>query len=528
MILKKFTALLLVFCLAIIATACGGNTAANSASSDSNGGVTPVKDSVVIAVAAEPAAFFPFHTVNISNMDSVPVLHNIYETPLRLMPDGTLEPLLAESWDVSEDGMTYTLHLRKDVKFSDGNPMTAEDVAFSLNGAAGTWGGSTQLINFDNAEASDQYTVVIHMKSPYAPFIKALACRFALIVEKAYFDQVGQDGYNDAPIGTGPYKFAERVSGLKIVLEANENYWGGELAIKHVTFRIMSDVNTQMVALQKKEVDVILNASISPLVRLSADSGIEWKYTEASSIASMNLNCTKGPGADINFRKALQYGINKEDVILGTTEGKAVVADIMMTPAFTGRPEDKDIVKVTYDPEKAKQYLAASNYNGEEFVIAVLSGSKEAVAAQIIQGQLQMLGINCTEKELDSATLGSLVSEEGNYGGQVRSNTVSLVDADGLFMMGYHFDQALIDAGMFDTGTHNETLDALIDAGRANPNIDSAERKAIYKDAVNNITENAYVVPLFYGLSVVAYNKDLKGIEPSLLVGLYLVNDWSW
>lgn len=526
---QKAIAVLLMLGIVLGLTACGGG-ANNDAEPDTSGdpmeSAGPVKDSVTIAAAAEPDCFFPFHTTLTTNMDEVPILHNIYETPIKLMPDGSLEPLLAESWDVSEDGLNYTLHLRSDVKFSDGNPMTAEDVAFTLNGAAATTGGQSQLINFDIAEAADDHTVVVHLTAPYAPFINALACRFALVVEKALFEELGEDGYNEAPVGTGPYAFVERVAGDKIILMANENYWGGVPAIKNVTYKVMSDANTQMLALENGEIDVLLNANITPLTRLPEDSNISWLSTEASSITALGFNCAKGPATDINFRKALQCAINKEEVNIGAYEGMASIGDIFMTSAFSGRPDDEDIAKVEYDLEKAQEYLDASDYSGEEFMIVAVSGTKDEAAAQIIQGQLIQLGINCTVNAIDAASYMALVYQgDGSWGGAIRAGGVSLVDADGLYML-FHTNPAMMAAGYYDAGCNTPELDALLDAGRIE--LVPENRKDIYADAVNYITENAYQIVLYYNQSVVAFDKNIQGVVPSVLTGLYFINDWNW
>jgi peptide/nickel transport system substrate-binding protein len=459
-------------------------------------------------------------------MDEAPILHNVYETPIKLMPDGSHEPLLATEWAVSADGRDYTLRLRDNVRFHNGKNMTAEDVAFSLNGAAKTVGGRTLLINYDTAEVIDEKTVVVHLTSPYAAFLNSLSSRFALVVDKDYFDQVGIPGYHAAPVGTGPYRFVERVSGNHISLKANEDYWGGVPPIKNITYRVMTDANTQMLALENGEVDVLLNGNISQLVRLPENSPVKWASTEAAQIQSVNINCAKGPGVNKDFRKALQYGINKKDIIAGVMEGKADPTDIYMAKSFSGRPDDGTFRTVSYDPEKAKEYLKSSGYKGEVFLLATPSGGKDEQVAQIIQGQLIELGINCALNALDAVSFMNFTTYgTGDYGASIRAGGVSILDADGLWTL---FNGSMKLIGTFDTGwiLASPKMAELTEAGRSEN--DPEKRKMIYAEVCDINTEEVYIIPIYCGLSIVAYNQGIQGVVPRALTGLYYFNDWHY
>jgi peptide/nickel transport system substrate-binding protein len=476
-----------------------------------------------VAAAAEPDSFFPFDPNSGTNMDEVPILHNVYETPIKLMPDGSHEPLLATEWSISEDGKDYTFKLREDVYFHNGKKMTAEDLAFSLDGAANISAGRIQLANYLKTEVVDGNTVVVHLSAPFAPFLNAIAGRYALVVDKDYFEKVGIPGYQAAPIGTGPYKFMERRSGDHITLAANESYWNGAPPIKNITYKFMTDGNTQMLALENDEADVLLNANITQVMQLPKDGVIKWEATEASSIQSLVINCAKGPGADKNFRKALQCGINKQELILGVMEGMADPIDIFMAKSFSGRPDDGAYKTVPYDIEKAKEYLKTSGYRGEEFLILTPAGGKDEQAAQIVQGQLIELGINCTLSAVDAVSYMQVYAYgTGEFGAAIRATGVSLVDADGLWMV---YQSDILDTS-YDRGVHSEKMDELLVLGRVST--DPEKRKAIYAEISDIVTEEAYQIMLFCNLSVVAYNKDLKGVVPRMLTGLYFFNDWHY
>lgn len=521
--MKKGLSMLLILSMILSLTACGGAAAKNGKKANT-ADAAAAKESVVVATASEPKNYFPYNPDVNTNMDDVPVLQNVYETVIKIMPDGSHEPLLAESWEISEDGLEYTLHIRDDVYFHNGKKMTAEDVAWSLNTSASTATGTTLLINYGAAEAIDENTVVVHLTSPYAPFLNSLASRVAVVADKDYLDEVGIEGYEAVPIGTGAYKYVNRISGDRVELEANEAYWGGAPAIKKITLKIMTDVNTQMMALENGEVDVLLNASIPPLLKLPEDGSLKWSSTESHMIAALNINCKKGPGADINFRRALMSGINKEEVIMGVYEGMAEPLDIYMASSFSGHPDKGTYETVPYDLEAAKAYLKASNYNGEEFMIATVSGTKNESAAQIIQGQLIELGINCSVNALDSASFFQLVNYgTGEFGAQLRATGVSVLDADGIYTI--FSSDYLNKGGIYDCGRPTPELDKLIMAGRSES--DPEKRKLIYTEANNYITEHAYLVDLYCDQSVVAYNEAIRGVEPRTLAGLYYFNEWN-
>lgn len=481
------------------------------------------KESVVVGCAAEPDCFFPGHSKLNTNMDEVPILHNVYESLIKLGPNNEREPLLATEWTVSEDGTVYTLKLREGVKFSNGNDFNAEDAAYALNLYGPSPNGAAQLGNYDYTEALDEYTIAIHLTDPYAPFLNALAGRYALMFDKETFEEVGEDAYNEHPIGTGPYLFTERVSGDHVQLDYNPNYWGEEPTIKHVTWKVLTDTNTQMVALESGEIDVLTRANIAALQNLMSDQ-VEWQAKDASSIENLTFNCAIAPTKDINFRKAVQYAINKEDVNIGVFNGAATVGDIPIAPGFSGRPDAGQYEVINYDPDKAREYLAASNYNGEPFVIATVSGSSDEISAQIIQGQLIEIGINCQVNAMDGSTYNDATTT-GAFNATNRFGGVSVLDADGMFYS-WNKANALKNGAYFDPMHFSDELDQLMIDGRKG--VDPEERKAIYAKACDIITDNAWAVTIFYDVNAVAYNKNLTGVVPRSLNGLYFFNDWNW
>lgn len=523
--MKKVSAMMVALCLVLSACGNGGDQVKNAGDSleqtASGAENSPSqKSSVTIACAAEPDYFYPHSADTTTSMDEVPILQNVYETLIRMEADGSYTPLLAEKWEISEDGKVYTFHLRDDVYFHDGNKMTAEDVAYSINVAPSH---SAYMSSLDSCNVIDDTTVEMVLTDAYAPILNVICSRDGLIVEKAYLDEVGEDGYSAAPVGTGPYKFVERVSGDHVTMTANADYWGEAPAIKDVNYKIITDANSQMVALESGDIDVLFQANISSLTKLNSDA-IKWETCDASSIMSVVFNCKSGPAADIEFRKALQCGINKEEINIGVYEGTATKGAIPIPPAFSGYPEDGTFKTVAYDLEAAKAHLEASGYNGEEFEILTVSGTKNESAAQIVQGQLINLGINCVVTAVDASSYFAKY-KAGEYDASMRAGGISILDADGLYSI-YNAEYTTGVTGNADIGNWNDELIEVLKKGRVT--VDESARKELYAQACDIITDNVYSVTLYYDVNAVAYSSGLQGIVPSQLVGLYYINDWSW
>ena len=501
--MKKLVALLLALCMAL---SLGGMAVAE-------------KDTLIIGTGAEGTRFFPANEKGTNSNDYVVVIANLYDSLVRMNAQGQIVPCLATEWSVSEDGLCYTFALREGVKFHDGSLMTADDVVFSLDMSAPLANGKALLINYDHAEKVDDKTVAVYLSAPYSGFINGMASRVAMIFSKAYYEAVGADGYQAKPIGTGAYKLTSVVSGDTITLEAFDEYWAGAPAIKTVLVKLISDTTTQTISLENGDIDLLMSPSIAACQLLDTSKGVEWISGSSAGRVTMHISSNEGtPGHDdINFRRAVQSAVNKEEVILGATEGVAQQIDIDMCPNYSGRPEGYDVVP--YNAEKAKEYLAASNYKGEEFQILVQSGTMFDTVAQIIQYQLMEIGINCTVNAVDSATFTDLWYA-GKYGAMIRNTNSSLLDADGFlnFFMGASANYAPTA-----NNQHPRTED-IYQLGLEARKAQGEERKALYLKAVNIVTEEAYEVPLFANTNTLAFNSKLGGVEVYPLGSVYLFN----
>lgn len=536
--MKKVTTMIIAASMLLGLCACGSGEADNSSqgetaapaaqetdapeentAQETTGGET--KDTIVLATSGEPYRFYAQGSQSCAGDDNL-ALSNIYDCLLFLEPDGSLTPALAESYDVSEDGLTYTFHLRQGVKFHNGEEMTAEDVKLTFDtGAAGPI-GSALFVNYESCDIVDDYTVDMHLTSPYAAFPYGVASRIGGIICKSYFDEVGEEGYYAAPIGTGPYKFVEYVKGDHTTLTANEDYWRGVPAIKNVVIQTVADTNTQILGLRNGDYDVVRDPAIDVCLTLDDDPNVTWAKENSVGRVTMYMNSWgAGPGKDINFRKAIQAAVNKDDVNQAMYSGEADILDIDVCASYGGCPDPGTYKVVEYDVEAAKGYLADSGYDGSsEWKILVQSGSRYESGAKVIQAQLMSIGINCVVDAKDNASYMEEYKAR-EWDAIIADNLSSLVDADSL--MTYHSMASWWDPAVQGSPRDPEIWD-LIQEGRATQ---GDARKPIYASIADIVTEEAYDIPLVNSIVTVAYNKKLQGMKAHCL-GNYNFYYCSW
>lgn len=474
-----------------------------------------VKDSVTLVVAGNPYRFYALSQKGCGGDDNL-VLANVYDCLLALEADGSLSPALAESYAVSSDGLTYTFNLRHGVKFHDGSIMTAGDVKFTFDkGATGPL-GKALFINYDHCNIIDDYTVEIVLSSAFAAFPYGVASRLGGICSKSYWEKVGDDGYMEKPIGTGAYKFVEYINGDHVTLEAFENHWRGAPAIKNVKIALVSDVNTQILGLQNGDYDVMRGPSIEQCGRFDKVNGIKTSIADSTARITVNLNAWSGIGTDRNFRKAVQAAINKDDINAAVNNGAATILTVDICPMYGGYPDH--IKGVAYDVEAAKAYLAKSLYKGEPFAITCTAGTTYETVAKVIQEQLLSIGINCTVEAVDNMTYEER-GKKRNFDARVVDEASSLIDADSIATQ--------FTPSRFDEAVWYPRAAEIYEMAQRGRSLQGDARKVVYGNIAQILLDEAYTVPLYNGISTVAFNKNLSGVQAHCL-GYYLFRYWSW
>lgn len=353
------------------------------------------------------------------------ILFNVFEGLYKPDSNGGLIPAVAENYVQSPDGLVYTFTLRENVKFHNGNTVTAEDVISSIESCAGT-NGNEPLVpafsNIDSIEKIDDKTVEITLKERDPDFMSYIAS------VKAAITPAGQTDSDTNPIGTGPYKYVSRSVQENIIMEKFDEYWGDKAYIEDVTFKVCADPDSLVMNLNGGSVDMMAHLPVSQAQQLSSDFTV--LEGTMNLVQAMYLNNDFEPFKDQRVRQALCYAVDKSEILDITSDGKGVELGSSMFPNFKKYyiPELNDTYG--FDPDRAKELLEDAGYSEGtlSFTITVPSNYPQHVdAAQVIADQLNEVGVKANIKQVEWNTWLSEVYSDRNY-----DATVVGVDASNL------------------------------------------------------------------------------------------------
>lgn len=419
-------------------TGCGDGGSAGETTAAGGGG-----DSTVTAAAAGESKGTAVDTtgylVAVLNADiqtaDVQKTSKDYQTPMNIFDrlvdinvaeDGTTSviPALAESWDISTDGLQYTFHLRQGVKFHNGNDFTAEDVAYTFHRLLTVEGGvnsefidqvkgANELLEgtadtLEGLEVVDDYTVKITLKEPYAAFLACISSPGVSIYDSEATEAAGdQFGLDPAvTVGTGPFIFTSWTLNDQIVMTKNDNYWKGATALPGVVVKIIPDTETQTMMFENGELDIIdldfVTDAIDRFVATYPDQIIEGNRV---GITYLTMNQNIEPLNNVQVRKAVQMAIDKQTILDALYGGRGQVEYGIFPHGLIGFNPDQEVIP--YDPEAAKALLAEAGYaDGFTMELSADSSASDTVtmALEIIKEQLAEVGINAEIKNYDQAT----------------------------------------------------------------------------------------------------------------------------
>lgn len=504
--MKKRISFLLVVCLLVtMFAACKGN------------GDTPdtpdARNDLVLVLNADIASL---HPSDWTTTDEHRVGLQIYDTLLYSALDGAevLSPCLAESWEVSDDGLTYTFYLRDDVTFHDGTPMTAEDVAFSAELFRNSNYQGAVVDGLDTIEVIDEHTIRLTTAEVNAPFLENLGQ--LQVGSKAYYDSVGEEEFSQKPVGTGAYKFVERSIGSSVTLEANEDYFRGSPAIKKLTFRVLSDDATIAISLQTGEIDFV-NIKEANYANLEGVAGITIQKVPESRFGFISMNHEKEPFSDVKFRQAVAYAIDRQNLIDTALDGLGTVNSNIISPLRFGYSDD--LPEYTYDPDKAIALLDEIGIETPYDLGVMQVYDQFKTQAQVIQSDLAAVGLNVTIEIVERNTM-----LQNMFNGDVGITTMSMTLEGGTDQ----FSMALTSkyVGMANNVRYsNPEIDAMFE--EAAKTLDEDARFEIYNAIFHQVQDEAVFVVLYNTVCLYAYNENLY--VPQLpLEGNFKVFDFYW
>lgn len=404
--------------------------------------------------------------------------------------DGTttdVKPQLAEKWDISKDGLTYTFHLRKDAKFHDGSPVTADAVKYSFTrainvgkSAAGQFDG---VINKDSFEIVDANTINIKLEMPFAPFLKTLGTVYANIVNPKLADNegsdLGQTYLADKDMGSGPFVLDSWDRGQKLVLKANDKYWGGVPKLKTVNIRIVNEPSTARLMLEKGEIDQIDDTMLSPDVmkQMEGTKGIEIVKSPGFQIDDISMNMEKKPLDNVKVRQALAHAVNYDSIIKDILLGAGKRIGGIIPEGMFGY--NSDIKPYDFDLEKAKALLKeAGQEKGFELEILISENNEvRKNIAVMLQSDFKKIGIDLKIKTLAWPTFLQTVTT-GGHQLALAAWTPDYADPD--YNLWYFANSASKGPGFNLAYYDNKKVDQLLAEGRKT--VDEGRRGDIYKE----------------------------------------------
>ena len=360
------------------------------------------RPALTVGVAENPGGLDP--AVELSNVGSR-VVYSLYDTLIRrdFLADGTgtgseLVPMLAESWERVSD-TELVLRLRDDVVFHNGDQLTSEDVRFTFERilAPDSPYGESQgyFTTFERIETPGPYTVRIVTSAPDPILEQRLASWASQILPKRYFERVGAEAFAQAPVGTGPYRFAEMRSDDRIVLAAFDDYWGGRPPASGVTFRVIPEVAARVTALVNGEADIVTNVPPDQVPVISGYDDVEVRSVVLANTHVLRYNTANAVLDDARLRQAMNLAIDRQLLSDALWGGGALVPNGHQYSEF-GALYNPERPSPPYDPERALELVEASDYNGEPVVFRTSATyyTNGLQAAQAIVEMWRAVGIN--------------------------------------------------------------------------------------------------------------------------------------
>lgn len=521
---KKIFSLIMAACV-VMTAGCGGNASTQTAESTDTQTVSSIadRDTLNIVLADEIVSLDPAYSYdNLTNQ----VVNQITQGLLYFDYSGQLQPQLCSSWE-AVDSTTYVYQIRDDVCFSDGSPMTMEDVLFSLNrhmdedvASYLAW----MYANVDSIEQTGDWEITVHLSVPDAAWQYAFATTAGHIISKEYYEenaeQFGQPGVG--VIGTGPYVLDSWTTGSEIKLTYNENYWDKENVpqFKNIDFKIITDANTQATTLASGQADYMFDPPTEMLDTIREAENMSVTEVDGWTVLWMAMNCQSGPFSDVNVRKAVAYALDKDSLYEGvlTENGSYAKNGMPFSSALYGSESEswtayaETAVDEKNDIEKAKEYLAQSAYpDGFECSLYINQDSIYNSIAVYVQSALSQIGIDVTIETKSGDEMSNIqFGSTRDYDLAIVRWTADYPDVSGQLYPLFHSSN-IAEGGGNTSCYSNPEVDALLEAEVAS--IDMKERTELMQQALTIIANDTPMIGFDYPYKRVAMNSELTGFE---------------
>jgi len=491
---------------------------------------------LVVAFNADPETLDPHITTALL---ASRVIALINENLINRDYDGSFKPALAEKWDISPDGKVYTFTLKKGVKFHSGKDFTSADVKYTFERWLNTDKSPTSfgIKPIDKIETPDPQTVRFTLKEPYNIFLDQLAGAWAVMLNQEAIEKAGSDYGITAADGTGPYKFVSWTRNQKIVLARNDTYtWGspmfqnaGPAYVDGVEIRIIPEDNTRIAEFQAGNVHVVQDVPAGDVDRLSNTPGVAIVKYEQLQTSYLGFNTQKPPFDDMRVRQAVNYAINRDEIVTGANFGLGTPARTMLTPSTPFYWQGADQAAPTYDVAKANGLLDQAGWtlgsggirekNGQQLVLPlwIINPGTSVLQSQILEQQLAKVGVKVDTKQYEQ-TAWFAAARSGEQVGFIVG--IFFENPDGVLYF-YFYSKQQPAPNRF--GYAVPDVDKWLEDSRVNPDKNAVQQD--YENVQKKVIEDAITAPLVHELGTLGKADAVQGVKVHSSRWLYRMTD---
>src|SRR5262244_4067105 len=474
---------------------------------------------LVVGLVAEPVNLDP---AQVTDLNSTRVGRRVVETLVTFPEESTqVVPGLAESWNISKDGLQYTFKLRSGITFHDGTPLNAEAVKFSIERQINTEHPAYKLgkypfanFFFGNVKAVEVLSperVAFLLKEPRASFLAILTASAASIVSPTAVMKWGPD-YPSHPVGTGPFRFASWDRGQRVVLEKNPSYWKYPVKIERVIYRPIVEDQARLTELMTGGLDLIVGVPADFVGQLEQSPKLSILKQTGAHVWYLGINNQKKPFDDKRVRQALNYAVNKDAIVRDVLKGTGSLSRGPVLPNTWGA--DPALKAYPYDPERARKLLAEAGYpSGFATTLWVPesgSGMQSPVAmSTVIQSNLKAVGVNVALQTMEwGAYLAKLRTKEQDL--FALSWMAGNEDPDAVMYPLLHSSQWTPN-GPNRALYRNDKFDELLHQARLTT--DQKKRAELYREAQRILVDDAPWVFVDHEIQTAAHAKRVQGFK---------------
>ncbi|WP_342515079.1 ABC transporter substrate-binding protein [Sporosarcina sp. FSL K6-1522] len=540
---KALITMSILLVLSVLLSACAGDKKSDADKPSKDDGTTKQGGTVIYARGADSVGLDP---INITDGESIRVTHAIFETLFEYDTNLELQPKLAESYEVADDGVTWKLRLKEGIQFHDGTDFNADAVVFNFERwmdpenpyhigdfpyypflYGGFKGDPTHKI--EHVKAVDPSTVEIKLTEPTAPFISFLAIPMFGIASPTAIEK-NKDNFYEHPVGTGPFEFESWTRNDKIVLKANENYYvKGQPLLDKMIFTVVPDNSARLNALTTGEADIIDGMNPGDAGTVEANPNLKLIKRPSFNISYLAFNTQKAPFDNVKVRQAINMAIDKKGLVDGFFSGYAEVAKNPIPPSLWGFNDG--IEDYSFNVEEAKKLLAEAGYpDGFKTEIWTMSNPRPYMpqplkSAEAMQANLKAVGIEADILTYEWATYLEKVSA-GEHTMAMYGWTGVMADPDNFLYP--NLSSTNVEKPASNSAFYvNEEFQALIEKARVT--FDQDERIALYQEAQVLFHADAPWVPIAHttppiGLADYVEGFEAHPMENDNFATLYLTN----